>query len=95
MALTIEGVTLLEGLVEGDSSTYAAIQKGYIELSDYESKADEELRSSLAEVIRSKNYSDMIARKEIYETLEEITDSCVDVMDVVNDIAMAYRKGNR
>ena len=95
VALTIEGVTLLEGLVEGDSSTYAAIQKGYIELSDYESKADEELRSSLAEVIRSKNYSDMIARKEIYETLEEITDSCVDVMDVVNDIAMAYRKGNR
>ena len=95
VGLTINGVTLLESLVEGDSSTYAAIQKDYIELSDYEGKADEELRSSLAEVIRSKDYSDMVARKEIYETLEEITDRCVDVMDVVNDIAMAYRKGNR
>ena len=90
--LTVEGVSLIEELLGGDESTYGRIREIYIEISGKENEADEVLRSSLSGLMESKDIKNIIARKELYETLEEVTDRCVDVMDVVNDISIAYKR---
>ena len=56
----------------------------------YENEGDELLRLSLKELAKKGNAVKMIEYKDIYESLEEVTDRCIDVLDVMNDIILRY-----
>ncbi|MGC8710444.1 MAG: MFS transporter [Candidatus Micrarchaeia archaeon] len=60
-----------------------------------ENEADEILRMSLSNIMKSSNFKEIMKYKEIYELLELITDKCVDVMDVVSDITIRYLYSNK
>ncbi len=44
--------------------------------------------------MKKANPKEIITKKDIYEQLEEITDRCIDVLDILNDMTMRYLKGN-
>ncbi|MCL4403152.1 MFS transporter [Candidatus Marsarchaeota archaeon] len=91
---TLESVGLMSDLMAGNTSVQKLLKENYIAASDYEGKADELLRRSLGALMRLQNAKEVIVKKDIYEMLEDITDRCIDVFDVLNDITMRYLKGN-
>ncbi len=56
----------------------------------YENEGDALLRSSLAELAKKRNAMEMLEYKDVYESLEEVTDRCIDVLDVMSDISLRY-----
>ena len=66
------------------------INKVHREVSRLENVADDILRSSLAHIMKQNSFKTAMEYKEIYELLELITDRCVDVMDIISDIAVRY-----
>lgn len=54
-----------------------------------ESDADRLLRESLSELIgRSPEMIDFLGQKEVYDRLEEVTDRCADVADIIEGIVL-------
>jgi PHS family inorganic phosphate transporter-like MFS transporter len=63
----------------------------------YENEGDMLLRKSLKQLAKEKDAVKMVEYKDIYEALEEVTDRCIDVLDVMSDISLRYlqnRKGS-
>ncbi|MCG7409543.1 DUF47 family protein [Paenibacillus sp. ACRRX] len=66
-----------------------AIREYSIKLNDLENEGDALLRSGVKALFANiKDPIDLIKRKEIYERLEQTTDSCEDVADMLETIVM-------
>jgi len=55
-----------------------------------EHDADQVYRKAVAELFETTDPIEIIKMKEVYDALEKATDMCVDVADVVEDIALKY-----
>ena len=62
-----------------------------IEINRLENLADDLLTTSLAELLRGTDAIRIIKLKEIYETLETVTDRCEDVANILEDIVAKGR----
>lgn len=62
-----------------------------IETNRLENLADDVLTAALAELLKDKDPIRIIKLKEIYETLEIVTDRCEDVANVLEDIVAKAR----
>jgi len=62
----------------------------YKEASKYENEADDLLRDALGRIMKEGNAKKIIKYKEIYESMEAVTDRCIDSLDIVSDIALRY-----
>lgn len=60
------------------------------EVDRLENEADVVLNEAVAELFKSKDAITIIKLKEIYELMEEITDKCEDVVQVIRDIILEY-----
>lgn len=74
----------------GMKSSLERINALYKEATNIENLADDLLRTSLKELMKYKDAVAIIKFKEIYEDLEAVTDRCVDVLDIVNDITLRF-----
>ncbi|MEM4066595.1 MAG: hypothetical protein QXV17_07025, partial [Candidatus Micrarchaeaceae archaeon] len=45
---------------------------------------------SFGEASQNREMQKMIELKDVYESLEEVTDKCIDVLDVMSDIMLRY-----
>ncbi|MGC8662602.1 MAG: MFS transporter [Candidatus Micrarchaeia archaeon] len=61
----------------------------------YENEGDYILRDMIGKLAKCKDPMRMIIYKDIYESLEEVTDRCIDVLDVMNDIILRYAMANK
>ncbi len=59
-------------------------------ITEYEHQGDEIYRIAIAELFETNDPIEIIKLKEVYETLEGSLDRCVDVADVIEDIALKY-----
>ncbi len=82
-------VRSMEGLLEG-AATQDDVLEGYKLATRYENEADELLRGSLAKLMKGSDVKHIIIYKEVYEHLEEVSDRCVDALDIVNDMVLRY-----
>lgn len=65
------------------------IRSHTIKIKDYESQCDQILRASIKALFnQEKNPITLIQYKEVYENLEEISDNCQDVANVLETIVM-------
>lgn len=62
-----------------------------IEVNRLENLADDLLAASLAELLKGSDAIRIIKLKEIYETLEIVTDRCEDVANILEDIVVKGR----
>src|SRR5262249_34145560 len=64
--------------------------KHYVEVNRLENEADQLLRDELFVLFEGRNEEaiDVIKWKEIYETLESVTDRCEDVVNVIEGIVL-------
>ncbi len=62
------------------------LQEACIEINRLENLADEILGQSVSELFKSKDAIMIIKLKEIYEALENATDRCEDVADIITDV---------
>ena len=60
-------------------------------ISEYEHHAHHIYRKAVAELFEISEPVEIVKMKEIYEALEEATDRCVDVADVIEDIVLKYK----
>jgi len=84
-----EGIEFLNLLLQNQVKI-AEVSELYRRVSAQENKGDEILRNSLAEIMKLNDTKEVIKYKEIYDLLEMVTDKCVDVIDVISDIALRY-----
>jgi predicted phosphate transport protein (TIGR00153 family) len=69
----------------------AEILKHCIEINRLENEADHLLRVGLARLFKDENdIKRLIKYKELYEVLEEVTDRCEDVANIVEGIVLEY-----
>lgn len=66
------------------------IGKHFNAVHDMESKADEILDDAMAKLFAKKRFSEVLKYKEIYEILEETTDKCEDVIDILRGIVLKH-----
>lgn len=59
-------------------------------ISGFEHDGDRIYRKAIAELFETTDPIEIIKLKELYETLEKALDSCADVADVIEDIALKY-----
>ncbi len=59
-------------------------------ISKHEHDADQVYRKAVAELFETNDPVEIIKMKEVYDSLEDAADRCVDVADVVEDIALKY-----
>lgn len=57
----------------------------------HEHDADQIYRKAVAELFEISDPIEIIKMKEIYDALEQATDRCVDVADVIEDVVLKYR----
>ncbi len=57
----------------------------------HEHDADQVYRKAVAELFETHDPVEIIKMKEVYDALEQATDRCVDVADVIEDIVLKYR----
>lgn len=66
-----------------------SIRQHAITIKDYESKCDEVLRTSIKQLfVKEKDVIKIIQVKELYELLEQVSDSCQDVANTLESIIM-------
>lgn len=67
------------------------IKAALVEIHSYENEADEILRPAIGDLFRHEADPKLIIKwKEIYEHLEQATDRCEDVADLVENILLEY-----
>ncbi len=67
------------------------IQNAIIDINSFENKADELLNNALQDLFaEEKDAITLIKYKEVYETMELITDKCEDAADVIESIIIKY-----
>ncbi len=74
-----------------DEEVAEAIRDNAIKAAGYENEVDALFRDSLRDIMKGDDIKAIIKYKEIYERIEEISDRCMDAMDVINDIVIRYR----
>src|SRR5690606_25719080 len=80
-----EAVTMLRG------KKVSKIRDFAVRLNELENEADSELRQALAELFASPSDPLRVIKfKEIYEMLEEATDACEDVANILEGVAMRH-----
>ncbi|MEM0143625.1 MAG: MFS transporter [Candidatus Micrarchaeaceae archaeon] len=85
-----ESMALLAN-IQFDPNALKALSSIAKDASKYENVADTVFRKSLHDAIKgSRNMKNVIATKEVYEAIESISDRCMDVIDIENDIALRY-----
>lgn len=79
------GVALLSNMENSD-----AILKNCAEIDKLEAEADHVMRSAMAKLFRDMDIEprELIKLKAIYEMLEEVTDRCVDVANIIEGIVV-------
>jgi hypothetical protein len=85
----LRGCEKLKDAVQGmhSSEHYEMVMRDCIAINEVENAADDLLRDALAELFATeKDPIKVIKWKDIYETLERVTDSCEDVANVMQDI---------
>jgi len=88
ISLVGESISELNKLeLSKDSSRIVALYK---EASRYENEADDLLRDALGRIMKETDVKKIIKYKEIYESMENVTDRCIDALDIVSDIALRY-----
>lgn len=60
-------------------------------ISRHEHDADQVYRKAVAELFETGDPIEIIKMKEVYDSLEEATDKCVDVADVIEDVVLKYK----
>ncbi|MFQ5970197.1 MAG: DUF47 domain-containing protein [Nitrososphaerales archaeon] len=60
-------------------------------ISKNEHDADQVYRKAVAELFQTSDPVEIIKMKEIYETLEQANDRCLDAADVIEDIVLKYK----
>ena len=66
------------------------IEQHSIEVHFLENEGDELLNKTVAELFKQKNIIMIIKHKEIYEDLEQLTDICEDVSNLLRDIVLKH-----
>ena len=66
------------------------IAKHFISIHEMESQTDEIMSEAMAKLFRKRRLSDVMKYKEIYEILEETTDKCEDVVDILRAIVLKH-----
>lgn len=93
MEVCVKSGTLIKKVIDGlkDIKNPEEILKHCIELNRLENEADHILRSALGRLFREENdIKKLIKYKELYEILEEVTDRCEDVANIVEGIVLEY-----
>lgn len=66
------------------------IEKHFVSIHEIESKTDEIVNEAMAKLFRKKRLGDILKYKELYEILEETTDKCEDVVDILRAIVLKH-----
>ena len=74
-----------------DPSKMDAIETKTVEVNRLENVADDLMNNAIANLFESRDPVEILKLKEIYEKLEEATDYCEDVADILNDIVAKTR----
>jgi uncharacterized protein Yka (UPF0111/DUF47 family) len=84
--------TELEGAVKGIRSIKNPkfIEQSCIEVNRLENLADDVLAHAVTDLFRTQHAVTIIKLKDIYEHLEQATDYCEDVANVLSDIAIRH-----
>ena len=67
-----------------------AVDECCIEINRLENLADDVLAVSLQELFKTTDAIRIVKMKDVYETLEETTDRCEDVANILGDIAIKH-----
>jgi predicted phosphate transport protein (TIGR00153 family) len=78
-------ISRLKGL-KADKSLVEHCRK----ISDIEHNVDELYRAAVGELFKTNDAVNIIKLKDIYEAIEQASDRCLDVADVVEDIVLKY-----
>ncbi len=90
-----ESMDVLSMVRKGSGTMFDLIKENSIRASEYENRADSILRSSIHALMSERDVKRIIKYKEIYEHMEMISDRCIDVIDIINDIVIKYKYTNR
>jgi len=71
-------------------SKLRSMNRFYIDIHTLENKADDLYHTALEDLFDKKNQIDIIKYKEIYEFLENITDKCEDIANVIESIVVKH-----
>lgn len=74
-----------------DPAQGAEVEQLAVEVNDLENQADEVMNEAVAALFDSGDAIRVIKLKEIYEKMEEATDYCEDVADILSDIVAKNR----
>ena len=74
-----------------DHSKMDVIETKTVEVNRLENVADDLMNNAVANLFESRDPVEILKLKEIYEKLEEATDYCEDVADILNDIVAKTR----
>jgi uncharacterized protein Yka (UPF0111/DUF47 family) len=71
--------------------TFRNVDSAVIEINRLENEADDQLRQGLTELFRnSQDPVDIIRWRDIYQTMEEVTDAAEDIADVLRGLVTKY-----
>lgn len=71
--------------------TFRNVSSAVIEINRLENEADDQLRQGLTELFRnSQDPVDIIRWRDIYQTMEEVTDAAEDIADVLRGLVTKY-----
>ncbi len=74
-----------------DPARGSEVEQLAVEVNDLENQADEVMNEAVAALFESGDAIRVIKLKEIYEKMEEATDYCEDVADILSDIVAKNR----
>ena len=74
-----------------DPAQGSEVEQLAVEVNDLENQADEVMNEAVAALFDSGDAIQVIKLKEIYEKMEEATDYCEDVADILSDIVAKNR----
>ena len=74
-----------------DPAQGSEVEQLAVEVNDLENQADEVMNEAVAALFESGDAIRVIKLKEIYEKMEEATDYCEDVADILSDIVAKNR----
>ena len=80
----------LNNAIEGlrDAKNFKNIEIRCIEINRLENVADDIYKNSVAKLFKTKDAIEIMKMKEIYECLENATDTCEDAANIVSDIVV-------